>query len=101
MRRSRLLYSVCAIAVLCFGFTLTARQLPLQPARDAGQGVFAIKVPKDFGDKRLTWTITANGQTNSIPVGVIKRYQIEPFKEAAQGNEPPRLQLDAKGPTLF
>src|SRR5688572_4038711 len=26
-------------------------------------GVFAIKVPKDFGNKRLTWTLTANGQT--------------------------------------
>lgn len=64
-------------------------------------GVFTIKVPKDFGDKRYTWTITANGQTNSIPVGVIKGYQVEPFKEAAQGNEPPRLQFDPKGPTFF
>jgi hypothetical protein len=66
-----------------------------------GWGVFTIKVPKDFGDKRLTWTITANGQTNSIPVGLIKGYQVEPFKEAAQGNEPPRLQFDAKGQALF
>jgi hypothetical protein len=61
-----------------------------------GWGVFTITVPKDFGDKRLTWTITANGQTNAVPVGLIKGYQVEPFKEAAQGNEPPRLQLDAK-----
>lgn len=61
-----------------------------------GWGVFTIKVPKDFGDKRLTWTITANGQTNAVPVGLIKGYQVEPFKEAAQGNEPPRLQLDMK-----
>lgn len=60
-------------------------------------GVFTIKVPKDFGDKRLTWTITANGQTNSVPVGLIKGYQVEPFKEAAQGNEPPKVQFDAKG----
>ena len=60
-------------------------------------GVFTIKVPKDFGDKRLTWTIVANGQTTSIPVGVIKGYQVEPFKEAAQGNEPPRIQFDPKG----
>ena len=64
-----------------------------------GWGVFTIKVPKDFGDKRLTWTITANGQTNSIPVGVIKGYQIEPFLEAAQKNEPPRVQFDGK--TMF
>lgn len=66
-----------------------------------GWGVFTIKVPKDFGDKRLTWTITANGQTNAIPVGVIKGYQVEPFKEAAQGNEPPRLQVDATAQPVF
>jgi hypothetical protein len=65
-----------------------------------GWGVFTIKVPKDFGDKRLTWTITANGQTNAVPVGLIKGYQVEPFKEAAQGNEPPRLQFD-KGPNFI
>ena len=63
-------------------------------------GVLAIKVPKDFGDRRLTWTIVANGQTTSIPLGVIKGYQIEPFKEAAQGNEPPKIQFDAKGPVF-
>jgi len=66
-----------------------------------GWGVFTIKVPKDFGDKRLTWTITANGQTNSVPVGLIKGYQVEPFKEAAQGNEPPHLQFGPNGPSLF
>ncbi len=66
-----------------------------------GWGVFTIKVPKDFGDKRLTWTITANGHTNAIPVGVIKGYQVEPFKEAAQGNEPPRLQVDANSQPVF
>ena len=64
-------------------------------------GVFTIKVPKDFGDKRLTWTITANGQTNSIPVGVIKGYQVEPYLEAAQKNEPPKLQFEPKGQTFF
>ena len=63
-------------------------------------GVFTIKVPKDFGDKRLTWTIVANGQTTSIPVGVIKGYQVEPFKEMAQGNEPPKIQFDPKGPVF-
>lgn len=64
-------------------------------------GVFTIQVPKDFGDKRLTWTIVANGQPTSIPVGVIKGYQIEPFKEAAMGNEPPRIQFDPKGPVFM
>jgi hypothetical protein len=162
MRRSRLLFSACAVGIVLLGVVAAARQLPLQPARDAGQGVtpafegwyqnpdgsyillvgyfnrnlketldipigpnnrvepggpdqgqpthflprrgwgvFTVKVPKDFGDKRLTWTITANGQTNSIPLGIIKGYQVEPFLEAAQKNEPPRLQFDPKGPIFF
>jgi hypothetical protein len=28
--------------------------------------VFAIKVPKDFGTNKLTWTLTANGQTSVV-----------------------------------
>src|ERR1700678_3137320 len=27
-----------------------------------GWGLFTVTVPKDFGDKRLTWTIVANGE---------------------------------------
>ena len=30
-------------------------------------GVFAIRVPKDFGTGKLTWTLTANGQTLTQP----------------------------------
>jgi hypothetical protein len=33
-------------------------------------GVFRVVVPKDFGNKKLTWTITANGQTTSIPMSL-------------------------------
>src|SRR5690349_10380686 len=35
-----------------------------------GWGPFVITVSKDFGDKELTWTITANGQTNSVPINL-------------------------------
>jgi len=61
-------------------------------------GVFAIRVPADFGDRRLTWTITANGQSASIPLGLVKDYQIEPYKDAAQGNTPPILRFSSGGP---
>jgi len=65
-----------------------------------GWGVFAIKVPKDFGsEKRYTWTIVANGKTVSVPVGLIKDYQIEPFKDAAEGNLPPVLKFPPAGKT--
>ena len=70
-----------------------------QPRR--GWGVFAIKVPKDFGsEKRYTWTIVANGKTASVPVGLIKDYQIEPFKDAAEGNTPPVLKFSPTGKTF-
>jgi hypothetical protein len=60
-------------------------------------GVFAIKVPADFGDRKLTWTITANGKPVSIPLGLTKDYQLEPYKDAAQGNTPPVLRFSPDG----
>jgi hypothetical protein len=64
-----------------------------------GWGTTAIKVPRDFGDKKLTWTLTTNGKTVSIPFGLTKGYQIEPFLDAAMGNKPPTLSFEpnAKG----
>ena len=57
-------------------------------------GVFTITVPKDFGEKRLTWTLTAAGQTTSVPMGLNPLYEVEPFKDAAQGNTPPVLRFE-------
>src|SRR5580698_9101735 len=33
-------------------------------------GVFTVTVPKDFGEKKLTWTLVANGKTTVIPLDV-------------------------------
>jgi hypothetical protein len=63
-------------------------------------GVFLIKVPPDFGNKKYTWTIVANGKTMSIPLGLTKGYQVEPYKDAAMGNTPPTLKLQPNGPVL-
>jgi len=62
-----------------------------------GWGTTAIRVPKDFGDKKLTWTLTTNGKTVSIPFGITKGYQIEPFLDAAMGNKPPTLSFEPNG----
>jgi hypothetical protein len=71
---------------------------PTHFAAKRGWGVFAIKVPKDFGsEKRYTWTIVANGKTASVPVGLIKDYQVEPFKDEAEGNTPPVLKFSPTG----
>ena len=54
-------------------------------------GVFVIKVPKDFGDKVIRWTIVANGETQTVPFSLNKGYPITPFKELGMGNQPPTL----------
>src|SRR5437867_6342580 len=52
-------------------------------------GVFTVNVPKDFGDKRLTWAITANGQTTSVPMHLNPLWVVEPLKDSGIGNTPP------------
>ena len=59
-------------------------------------GVFTITVPKDFGDKRLTWTITSNGQTQSIPLNLNPLWVVAPFKDAS-GNAPPVIRFESAG----
>lgn len=60
-------------------------------------GVFVIKVPKDFGTKAITWTIVANGETQSVPFTLNKGYPISPFKELGMGNQPPVLAFSQGG----
>ena len=60
-------------------------------------GVFVIRVPKDFGTKAITWTIVANGETQSIPFTLNKGYPISPFKELGMGNQPPVLAFSQGG----
>jgi hypothetical protein len=61
-------------------------------------GVFTIKVPKDFGAKKLTWTIVANGLTNAITLHTQPDYVVEPFEDAANKNTPPKIKFDPNGP---
>jgi hypothetical protein len=63
-------------------------------------GVFVVKVPKDFGTKAVTWTIVANGETQSIPFTLNKGYPISPYKELGMGNQPPVLAFSQGGPKV-
>ena len=63
-------------------------------------GMFAIKVPADFGQNKLTWTITANGQTTVIPLSLKTDWEISPLREAAVGNTPPTISFEEKGPSV-
>jgi hypothetical protein len=61
-------------------------------------GMFAIVVPKDFGNKKLTWTLTANGHTSTVSFWMNPQYWIDFYKNTANGNEPPRIKFDMAGP---
>jgi len=60
-------------------------------------GVFTVTVPKDFGSKKLTWTIVANGQTTQVPVSLDTLWEIEPLRDATN-NTPPYIGFDVRGP---
>lgn len=60
-------------------------------------GVFTITVPKDFGDRKLTWTLAANGQTTSITMHRDPLWIVEPFKDAGVGNTPPVVRFAPGG----
>ena len=62
-----------------------------QPRR--AWGVFAINVPPDFGEQRLTWTLTANNQRSEVSFWLNPPYFIDPFLNRANGNTPPRLRV--------
>jgi hypothetical protein len=64
-------------------------------------GVFIVTMPKEFGAKeRVTWSITVNGQTNSIPFWMNPDYQVSPFTDIAVGNKPPVVRFDPSGATI-
>jgi hypothetical protein len=62
-------------------------------------GVFAVVVPKDFGTRKLTWTITANGQTNSVPGHLRPEWEIDALQEITSKNTPPVIRFDPAGKT--
>jgi hypothetical protein len=64
-------------------------------------GVFAIPIPKDFGDKKLTWTLRANGHLTTVSFWTNPPYWIDFYKNLANGNEPPRLKFSPTGPELM
>src|SRR5579863_8210904 len=60
-------------------------------------GIFSIAVPKDFGDKKLTWTLTVNDSTTEVPVSLNPLWELSPFIDAT-GNTPPYVGFSENGP---
>jgi hypothetical protein len=69
-----------------------------QPGRQTA--VFAFKVPKDFGAKRLTWTLVANGQSAVVTFHLHPDYTLNFFKDVANGNEPPQMKFGPNEPMM-
>jgi len=60
-------------------------------------GMFSVTVPKDFGEKKITWTLTANGSTTEVPVSLNPLWELSPFIDAT-GNTPPYVGFAQTGP---
>jgi hypothetical protein len=65
-----------------------------------GWGVVAFRVPADFGTKKLTWSLSVNGESTSIPFTLNPDYEITPLKDRAIGNTPPTVRFSVDGPLL-
>ena len=62
-------------------------------------GVFAVKVPADFGSKEVVWTVKIRGEVFAIPGNLQPNWQIDALEgEAGSGNTPPVLKFSANGP---
>ncbi len=62
-------------------------------------GVFAVVVPADFGNKKVTWTLKDRGQTFAIAGSLKLDWQIDALEgEASSDNTPPALSFSAGGP---
>jgi hypothetical protein len=62
-------------------------------------GVFAVRVPADFGDKKIVWTLKLRGETFAIAGSLRPEWQIDALEgEAGSGNTPPALKFSETGP---
>ena len=60
-------------------------------------GVFTLKAPADFAMQKLTWTLVANGQTNTITMHMRPEWVIEPLEDVASKNTPPAVRFEPNG----
>ncbi|MDR1990803.1 MAG: hypothetical protein LBQ09_11320, partial [Acidobacteriaceae bacterium] len=63
-------------------------------------GVFSLQVPKDFGSKKIAWTLNANGQSTTVQFSLNPPYWVDFFENHATGNTPPTWRLAKDGPVL-
>jgi len=70
-------------------------------------GMFTIVVPKEFPKtQKLSWTLTVNGTTTTIPFYMHTDYNISPLKSSEEApnrdfNKPATIKFDENGPTFM
>jgi hypothetical protein len=70
-------------------------------------GMFIVTVPKEFtAQQKLSWTLTINGITTTVPMYMSPDYNVTPFRSSEDGadggyNEPPALRFAANGAKTF
>ena len=62
--------------------------------------IFTIKVPKDFGDKEVVWTLTAHGRTEKVTGKLIRQLYITQRLIDSHGNLSPGTDNPNKPPTI-
>lgn len=57
-------------------------------------GVFGVKVPAEFGDGKVIWTLKTQGETYSIPGSLKHHWQVDALEgEAGANNTPPVVKI--------
>ena len=70
-------------------------------------GMFTIVVPKEFPKtQKLSWTLTVNGTTTTIPFYMHTDYNISPFKSSEEApnrdfNKPAQMKFEENGPMFL
>ncbi len=57
-------------------------------------GVFGVRVPADFGDQKVVWTLKVQGRTFSIPGSLKHHWKVDALEgEAGSNNTPPVMKI--------
>lgn len=63
-------------------------------------GTFVVRVPADFENQEVTWTLRMRGQTLAVPGHLRPDWRIDALREGAHGNTPPMLKFEQGGPEV-
>jgi hypothetical protein len=62
------------------------------------QRMFRLRVPKDFGQKAVTWTLTVHGRTDKVIAELVPAYEINEYIMSSGGNSVPFGEVDENRP---